>query len=1221
MSDHKYYSNSSTQKGEDKYLHLYNSMNQGVVYQNADGYITDANPAAQRLLGLSLAQLQGRKSVDPRWKAIRQDGSDFPGEEHPAMLSLKSGKPIRDAVMGIYHHKKDSYVWILVNAEPIYGDKSSDEPSEVYTTFTDITERIFAEKRLEHQSELQAILTAISGSFINISGLSPDEIIDDSLMKLGKYLDADRTYIFDYEHEQENIRNTYEWCKEGIEPQLDQLQETPYSMVPDWIDAHHNGKTMNIPDVMKLDKEDGLRQILEPQGIKSIITVPIIDKENCIGFVGIDSVADHKIFGDIDENILKIYSQLLVNLYKKIEAQKEIEEKQSFMDGVFQSSNSLVAIKSIEGKYLFVNRQWEKVTGLKSEDIIGRTDFDFFPPEIARQFVDNDRQVIEKDRIIETEEILAVEMSETYRYFLSNKFPIKYNSGKTKGLCFIAFEITDRKKVEKELEETNIRLQNLVNSQTNYVVRVNLEGFITYANPKYIEDFGWFHKGREVIGTPALDSIQSYHRQKTREIVELCINNPGTIEKVELDKALENGSIQTTLWEIVCLTDKDGNPTEVQSLGFDITKEKKVTEKLIESENKYKTLFEDSPEGYLIQKDNIFIECNAAAINIIGYDNKEQLIGKSPADISPSIQLGGMPSNQFAEKLTESAHQDGNVRFEWLIKRGDNSTVLLNVSLSKIIYNDDEVLFVSWHDITKERENEDRINLLSEVIEQSPMLVVITNTKGEIEYVNSSLVNKIGYSKKELIGSRTDIWRSGYHNEAFYNELWDTIKSGEKWRGEFYNKTKAGEYYWEKAVVSPIFDKYGSIKHFAGVKEDVTIIKQVEAERITQKEVIAANEAKGKFLSRMSHEIRTPLNAIMSYSYILQRNNTFTNKQNNQLHAINRSGEHLLKLIEDILDYSKIESNRIEIKKHEFSTKLLCDDMELMFHQNTVDKGIYFKTELNNIPEYIFADEGKIRQVLVNIIGNSVKFTDFGGITLKTNFTPSLLQDEGQLQISISDTGPGMTKEEVDDIFIEFAQFGAADNKGGTGLGMPIVRKLIDVMGGNIKIDSKPGKGTKIDLSIPVVIVDEETISKNLETRQPRIPDSGPVSSRIGKIKVLIVDDSEDNRDTLRELIEPDGYDIYEAVDGKDGVKKAKNIKPDIILMDIQMPKMNGYEASKQIKSEPFGDSVKIIAVTASEYERDDQKLIDNGLDDYLRKPFQPEILFEKIKYWISQLD
>ena len=1203
-----------------KYSHLYNSMHQGVVYQNADGYITDANPAAQLMLGLSLAQLQGRKSIDSRWKAILQDGSDFPGEEHPAMLSLKSGNPIRDVVMGVYHPEKDSHVWILVNAEPIF-ENNKHKPIKVYTTFTDITDQIISEKRLKHQSELQAILTDISGSFINISGLSADEVINQSLKKLGEYLDGDRTYIFDYEHEQENIRNTYEWCKEGIEPQIDQLQETPYSMVPDWIDAHFNGIAMNIPDVMKLDKEDGVRQILEPQGIKSLITVPIIDKEKCIGFLGIDSVADHKIYADIDEKILRIYSQLLVNLYKKIEAQNEIEEKQSFMDGVFQSSNSLVAIKSTKGKYLFVNRQWEKATGIKSEETIGRTDFDLFPPETARQFVDNDQQALDKDCIIETEEILIDELSETNRFFLTNKFPIKNNSGETKGLCFIAFEITDRKKVEKELLETNLRLQNLVNSQTNYVVRVNMEGLLTYANPKYIQEFGWLHNDGDVIGSPALTSIQNYHHQKTREIVELCIKNPGTIYKVELDKPSINGGIQTTLWEFVCLTDKDGNPTEVQSLGFDITNEKEVTKRLIQSENKYKTLFEDSPQGYLILKDNIFIECNAAAINIIGYDNKEELLGKSPGDISPAFQHDGKPSNQIAEKLIKSAHQDGHLKFEWLIRRDDNTTVLLTVSLSKIIYNKDEVLLVTWHDITKERENEERVILLSEVIEQSPMHVVITNPEGKIEYVNTSLVKKVGYNRKDLIGRMTKIWKSGYHTDAFYKELWDTIKEGKKWVGEFYNKTKDGEYFWEKAVISPIMDKNGNIKHFVGVKEDITIKKQAEADQIARKEAEAANEAKGKFLSRMSHEIRTPLNAIMSYSHILQRDSSFTKKQNNQLHAISRSGEHLLQLIEDILDYSTIEANRIEINKREFSPKQLIHDMELMFHQQIKSKGIYLQSASNNLPEFISADEGKIRQVLVNIIGNSVKFTDRGGINIKVDFKSKPLKDKGRLQLSITDTGPGMSKNEIEQIFTEFAQFSAGIQKGGTGLGMPIVRKLIEAMGGIIKINSELEIGTEVHLSIPVEIVDKMAISENVEPRQPIIPDSGSATSSKEKIIVLIVDDNEDNRDTLHELIEPDGYDIYEAVDGKDAVEKAKHLNPDIILMDIQMPKLNGYEASKQIKTEQFGNNLKIIAVTASEFERDDLKLSGSGIDDYLRKPFQPEILFKKIKFWISQLD
>lgn len=1221
MSNEKYYLDSSTQKRLKKYSHLYNSMNQGVVYQNADGYITDANPAAQRLLGLSLAQLQGRKSVDPRWKAIRQDGSDFPGEEHPAMLSLKSGKPVRDAVMGIYHPEKDIHVWILVNANPIFEDNSNDEPSEVYTTFTDITQRIISEKRLKHQSELQAILTDLSGSFINISGLSADEVIDRSLMKLGKYLDGDRAYIFDYEHEQENIRNTYEWCKDGIEPQIDQLQETPYSMVPDWIDAHFNGKAMNIPDVMKLDKEDGVRQVLEPQGIKSLITVPIYDKEKCIGFLGIDSVADHLTYGDIDENILRIYSQLLTNLYRKVEAQKEIAVKQSFMDGIFQSSNSLIAIKSSKGKYLFVNKQWEKVTGIKSEDTIGNTDFDFFPPEIARQFVENDRQALEEDRIIETEEVLPDEVKGKHRYFLSNKFPIKSPNGKSKGLCFVAFEITKRKEMLEELRETNHKLQNLVNSQTNYVIRANLEGFITYANPKYIEDFGWLNSGGEVIGLPALSSIQDYHHQLTRQTVEACIKSPGTIKKIELDKPNKNGSIQTSLWEFVCLTDKDGNPTEIQSLGFDITSEKTMQERLTESENKYRTLFEDSPVGFLLFKDGVIIDCNVAALNIIGYDNKGQLIGQSPADISPAFQQDGNPSSQLLNNFIKKAHQDGYATFEWLLNKVDNTTLILNVTLSTVIFNNEKMLFVTWHDITKERKNEERLDLLSEVIEQSPMHVVITDPRGTIEYVNSSLINEGGYSREELIGKKSDIWRSGYHSEAFHKKIWDTITSGKKWAGELYNKTKAGKYYWENAVISPIKDSRGNIKYFVEIKEDITLKKQARKEKIAREEAEAANKAKSRFLSRMSHEIRTPLNAIMSYSHLLQRNESHSDKQKKQLHAIIRNGDHLIKLIEDILDYSKLESNNTEVVNRIFSPKTIIEDMELMFRQAAENDGISLECITHEIPRFISSDEGKIRQILVNIIGNSIKFTDHGGVTIKTSFISNSAQNKGWLQFIVSDTGIGMTKDELDRIFIEYAQFSSDKMEEGTGLGMAISKQLINAMLGTLEIESEPGTGTEMKISIPVKVVDKKEITVTQKQKITEKPANGDATSNKENIKILIVDDNEDNRDTLYELIEPYGYDIFIAVDGLDGVEKAKKIVPNIILMDIYMPKLDGYETSMQIKSELSSEVVKIIAVTASEFERDEQKLSDFGLDDYLRKPFKPEELFEKIQYWISQLN
>ena len=1078
-------------KNNTKYRHLYNSMSQGVVYQNADGYITEANPAAQRLLGLTLAQLQGRKSIDPRWKAIRKDGSDFPGEQHPAMRALKTGETIKNEIMGVYHPNKGTHVWILVSAEPITTN-SSEEPVEVFATFTDVTDQIIAEKRLNHQSELQTILTDISGSFINTIDDSPDSVINKSLEMLGGYMNADRIYIFDYEHDTKNIRNTYEWCNKGVLPQIDHLQEVSFSMVPDWVKAHFKGETMNIADVYSLDKEDGVRQVLEPQGIKSLITVPIIDHQKCIGFVGIDSVADHKTYGDIDEKILKIYTRLLLNLYKQISNRQEILEKQNFLEDIFQSANSIIAIKNLTGEYLFANKKMEEITGIPSKVIIGKHDEDIFSNADSSLYRENDLKAIKKDNVVEVEEKLELENNKTKKYFISNKFPVKNHKGEITGLCIISSEITERKNAEKKLKRINARLQNLVNSQTNYVLRVDLKGNFNYANHKYVEDFGWLYNNQEITGALALKSIRKYHHKRAEDAVEFCVKHPGTIKKVELDKPLQNGDTQTSLWEFVCLKDDNGAPSEIQCVGFDITEQKK---------------------------------------------------------------------------------------------------------------------------------NQEQIRLLSEVIEQSPMHVVITNPNGNIEYINSSLLNKLGYSEEELIGKKTSIWKSGHHSEEFYENLWSTIKSGNKWTGEFYNKTKNGEFFWEKAVVSPITDDQGGIKHYVGVKEDVTIKKLAEEERIARKEAQASNEAKSKFLSRISHEFRTPLHAIMSYSYILKKDEIFNNKQNKQLQAIIRSGNHLLQLIEDILDYSKIEKNNIEIKYQTFNPQELIEDIKLMFNQRAIDKGIYFDSEAEDLPNFITADEGKIRQVIVNILGNAIKFTSKGGVKVKAQAKLRDGKEKAIILISVKDTGPGMTKGEIDQVFTEFKQFSAGEKEGGTGLGMSISKGLVDAMNGTLTIESEPGAGTLMRIELPVDITDMGNLPKSIKNSDTAAFDKYGESTNQDHITLLIVDDNEDNRDTLYDLLEPYGYTIYTAIDGYEGIKKAKQVRPNIILMDIQMPGLNGYETSHKIKKEPFGQKTKIIAVTASEYEKDEERLSDNGLEDYLRKPFQPDDLFEKIQYWISRID
>ena len=1195
---------------ESRFQNLYNSMNQGVVYQDLKGEIIAANPAAEKFLGLSLDQMQGRKSIDPRWKSIRPDGSDFPGDEHPAMVSLKTGKPVYNEVMGIYHPLKDYYVWILVSAEPIINEKTS-APIEVFTTFIDITDQIIAEKRLMHQSKLQALLTEISSTFINTHGMTEESIINASLEKLGTYMNVDRIYIFDYDHENELTSNTFEWCKEGIEPQIKWLQDVPYSMVPGWVEAHKKGLAMNFPDIFQLDEDDGIRQVLEPQGIKSIITVPIFNENDCIGFVGVDSVIDHKIYGDIDEELLRIYAQLLVNLTIQVQTKQNIERNQRFLDDLFQSSGAVMVIKDLQGKYLMVNRKWEEVTGHMRETVLGKTDFDLFSADVAKQFFDNDQKAIIEGRPTEVEEKLTDGVNNSTRYFKAIKFPVKDFNNQITGVCGIISEITEKRKVEAELKNTNARLLNLVNSQTNYVLRTDLSGILIYANRKYNDDFGWLHSDGSVLGNAGLMSIMEYHHERTMETVAKCLQNPGTIFKAELDKPVKNGGIQTTLWEFVCLVDNEGNPSEIQCMGFDITNEKRSNIKLEQSQKKYKTLFDDSPTAYLILKDDIFVNCNKSALNLFN-GQESDIIGKSPADISPPFQDGGESSAELVPSIYQEIENNGKSTFEWTIVRPDGSTFLALITASLIDYEDQTAFLISWDDITKEKETYDRNKLLSEVIEQSPMYVRITDPNGIIEYANTSYLTKIECTFNDILGRQSMIWSADKQFSMDYEELKNKIKNGEKWNGEISNTNKNGEQFWENIVVSPVLDTRGRVKYFVEVSEDITIKKEAEKIQFARKEMEAANEAKNRFLSNMSHEIRTPLQAIMGYSHILKKSDNLNAKQAKQINSILRSGNHLVNLIEDILQFSIIESGKLTLNKNRFKFSDLLNDIKLIFEHKIEQKGTYLHLPEADCMEYIYADEGKIRQVLLNIIGNAVKFTSIGGTNVEIKFEEIDDASITKISVTVSDTGPGMTKDELENIFIEFKQFDLGMKEGGTGLGMSISYHLIKEMNGDISLQSTPGKGTTVNFHIMVQHVPNEQIVEYIALSDENNIDIK--SEADTNKKILIVDDNEDNRETLRDMLEPRGYLIFEAIDGLDGVIKAQEIIPDLVLMDIRMPNMDGYEASGIISKSNIGASVKIIAVTASEFQKDEEKISANGIDGYLRKPYHPDELYEIIE-------
>ncbi|MCA1994513.1 MAG: response regulator, partial [Coleofasciculus sp. S288] len=365
----------------------------------------------------------------------------------------------------------------------------------------------------------------------------------------------------------------------------------------------------------------------------------------------------------------------------------------------------------------------------------------------------------------------------------------------------------------------------------------------------------------------------------------------------------------------------------------------------------------------------------------------------------------------------------------------------------------------------------------------------------------------------------------------------------------------------------------------------------------------AANRAKSEFLANMSHELRTPLNGILGYTQILKKDKTLSDRQKNGIEIIHQCGEHLLTLINDILDLSKIEARKMELYPKEFHFPEFLQSLAEICRIRAEQKGIalIYKT-VSPIPKVIRADEKRLRQVLINLLSNAVKFTEKGSITFKVGY------QEGKLRFQVEDTGIGIAPEQLDEIFLPFQQVGEDSRKTeGTGLGLAISRQLVQLMGGELKVKSTVGKGSVfwLDLDLPEVF-QEDDIAK---------VDERNIIGFVGsKRKVLVVDDKWANRSVLVNLLEPLGFEVLEATDGRDALNKAREFKPVVILMDLVMTVMDGFEATRRLRMIPELADVVVIAISASVFDFDKQQSREVGCDDFIPKPVREADLLEKLR-------
>lgn len=796
--------------------------------------------------------------------------------------------------------------------------------------------------------------------------------------------------------------------------------------------------------------------------------------------------------------------EFLGNEEKRIEAEKELKKSEEKYRTIFQNSMVGIYRTTPDGKILMSNMALVKMLGYNSFEELAKRNLESkeYEPSYKRsKFI----EIVERDGYVAGLEGEWNKADGGKVFVREYANAIRDNDGKTIYYDGIIEDVTDRKLARDELKKQTeqlislnklsekinqtlfldevislaiAELKNAIKADVVFLFlkegeKLNLRGFDSTLSEELLGGLQNHVVGECLCGLAASLKKAIYSKDIFKDI--RCTREECKIANLKSFAALPLFN-QNEIIGVIGVSSKyerdfkkDASFLETLSKTISIginnsnlfTQTKNAQEILKESEEKYRTLVEHNPDGiFVLDLNGKFLSINKAVVEITGYSENE-LLNMTFLEMVQETHK----KNYFdkLEEINKGKISDLPEVYEIINKSGEK--LFIEMRIVPFLKNNELIgLQGIARDVTEKQKVQEELLTLTRAISQSPVSVIITDKKGNIEYANPKALKLTGYSLDELKGENPRIFKSGKKTKEEYKILWDTILNGEEWNGEFYNKKKDGTFFWESALISPVKDKEGNITHFVAVKEDITDKKKILEELITAKEKAEnANKTKDLFLANMSHELRTPLIGILGYSDLLLENLTQA-EHVDMAKGILRSGKRLLNTLNLILDLTRIESDKFELS---ISDKDIYEELEFVynvFKGTASEKKLEFT--LKKLDDNLIAkvDPSLVTVIIENLVNNAIKFTKTGGISIVAG-----KDDDKNIYVKVIDTGIGIDEKHFSKIFEEFRQVSEGINREfqGTGLGLSITKRYVELLNGNISVESKVGVGTTFTVKFP----------------------------------------------------------------------------------------------------------------------------------------------------------